>query len=118
VRFQQAPPCSEWREDDGKDPRYDNHANPPKLNRKALQLCAQVQQILNMTLGYCGEEALEGVYVVSVLPNPDSMHMLVRISGGEPSEVLAALHKVGGYLRSEVAQGIHRKKVPELRFAI
>lgn len=105
-----------FRDGDGKDPRFDRNEFAKKPgNRKALQLCAQVQQALTLAIGSLRDERAANLSVVSVRPNPDSMHMLVTVAGDGD---LGALIAASGWLRSEVAASINRKKTPELRFAM
>jgi ribosome-binding factor A len=61
---------------------------------------------------------LRDCYVVSVVPAPDSTHLLVTVKASqEEAVVLEALHRATGLFRNEIASAIHRKKVPQLRFA-
>jgi len=87
------------------------------INRKALQLCAQVADALNLVLASCADDCLRECLIEGVIPAPDSSHMLVTVRTTQNKEqVVAALHKASGMIRSEIATAIHRKKVPQLRF--
>jgi ribosome-binding factor A len=101
------------RGEEGAEPSYQG-------NRKALQLCRQVQRALGYALGGLDDDVLASLYVESVEPAPNDKHLLVTVSpldrGIEPEDVLVRLHRVIGRLRSEVASDIHRKRVPELSF--
>src|SRR5579859_5871271 len=117
--------ASERGPEDGIDPRLlPRHARGKVANRKALQLCRQVERTLGTVLaGGCGDAMLRDLLVVSVLPAPDSTRLLVTLSrsSSDPAgtgEVLARLQRAHGLLRSEVAAAIHRRKVPELTFQI
>jgi ribosome-binding factor A len=126
-RFQQKPPgelATELGALDGKDPRFDalgSRSSP--VNRKALQLAAQVERTLVQVFGgECADEVLCDLRVESVAPAPDSAHLLVVLSPGGDSPaleiILEHLARANGRLRSEVAAAIHRKKAPELHFQI
>lgn len=104
----------------GSDPHAAFAENSYRGNRKALQLCRQVQRALGYALGGCDDDVLASLYVESVEPAPNDKHLMVTVSpldrDIEPEEVLLRLHRVLGRLRSEVASDIHRKRVPELSF--
>jgi ribosome-binding factor A len=108
----------------GESAGADPHTSFPKKtyrgNRKALQLCRQVQRALGFALSDCDDEVLASLYVESVEPAPNEKHLMVTVSpldpDIEPEDALVRLHRVIGRLRSEVASDIHRKRVPELSF--
>lgn len=117
-KFSKTPPCEELGPGDGLDPRLDP-IERKSGNRKALQLCAQVADALNMALADCSDEYLREAFVESVIPAPDSSHMLVKIRTTSDKElVVDALNKASGRMRNEIANAIHRKKVPQLRFEV
>jgi ribosome-binding factor A len=110
---------------DGIDPRLEPRGEPRRVeNRKALQLCGQVAQTLQAVLDGCGDDVLRGLLVESVEPAPHSGRMLVRLRRGAAAapvtaeEVLGRLQTAQGMLRSEVAAAIHRRKAPELSYAL
>ena len=123
-RLSRKPPaglCSAWGADDGIDPRL-TPARPhgSVTNRKALQLCRQVERILSCVLE---GDLLRDLSVQTVLPAPDSSRLLATFvfhgpEAIETSEILAALHGAQARLRAELASGIHRKKTPELAFQV
>jgi ribosome-binding factor A len=88
--------------------------------RKARQLCRQVQRALNLALAdRSGDDALNDLFVEEVSPAPDCGHLLVHvvIPGDRPiTEALGALRRDAPRLRSEVAMAITRKRAPELSF--
>ena len=87
-----------------------------QAERKARQLCRQVQRALNLALA---ERGREGLYVEEVTPAPDCSHLLVHIvfpAGSSILEVLADLRDDLPHLRAEVASAITRKRTPELSF--
>jgi ribosome-binding factor A len=123
-RFSRKPPadlCSEWTADDGTDPRFSRERPQGKVsNRKALQLCRQVERALSVLLE---GEILRELTVQSVVPAPDSRRLLVMFVYHGPesvasADVLAALHGYSARLRGEVAASIHRRKTPELSFRV
>ena len=87
---------------------------------KTLRLCRQVEEILALAIAGCGDEALSGVSVREVAPMPGPGRLLVTVEAPEvdPALALAALGRVQGLLRSEVAASIRRKRAPELLFRL
>jgi ribosome-binding factor A len=124
-RFERKPPvdlCSEWGADDGIDPRLAPRRPQGKVsNRKSLQLCRQVERILN---GVLEGEILRDLSVHSVLPAPDSSRLLVTVVHHGPQEIITTpdildrLREAYAKLRGEVAVAIHRRKTPELTFNV
>ncbi len=123
-RFSRKPPadlCAEPASEDGIDPRYLPRGTPGRVgNRKALQLCRQVEHALSVALE---GEVLRDLTVQSVQPAPDSSRLLVTFSHQgpglfEPSEILAALDDARAKLRGIIAAAIHRNKTPDLAFHI
>jgi ribosome-binding factor A len=113
--------CSEIGPDDGVDPRYDKLVCGRRgPGRKALQLCRQVAEALDVVFAGCGDAVLNGLRVVDVKPAPHAGRMLVTVAAAaEPApadDVEAQLRQAAGMLRSEVATAIHRRRVPELTF--
>jgi ribosome-binding factor A len=88
-----------------------------------MQLCAQVRRALHGVIPLPGVSCLEGLVVEAVEPDPDASRLRVVISvpaaSGYP---IAALRKrltdMVGFIRSEVAPQIHRKRVPLLTFEL
>jgi ribosome-binding factor A len=101
-------------------PKQRFHRAPAAQGRKALQLCRQVAEALHWILGSeCGDEALQALRVVSVEPAPSAARLLVTVQAeADARAVLDRLAKAGGLLRSEVAASIHRRRAPELVFAV
>jgi ribosome-binding factor A len=113
-------PCDEFLPGDGVDPRYDYEAEQRNVvNRKALQLCAQIRDTLNLSISQFGDPLLREMYVDSVIPAPDSTQLLVTfVTEHNPDEVFEHVQKASGLIRSEVATGINRKRVPNLRYQV
>jgi ribosome-binding factor A len=111
--------------DDGADPREffrKEGSTNSKSGRKAQQLCAQVSETLQQLLGESGDEILQALCLIEVSPAPDASQMLVVVGpalGGAPlreEDVQAALDRASGWLRSEIATAITRKRAPRLMF--
>jgi len=115
-------PCDDIREGDGVDPRLESHPRRNIVNRKALQLCAQVIDALNLGIRDCRDARLQDIYFESAIPDPDSTQLLVTAVGYHdnlfPGEILAGLAAAHGKLRNDIANAICRKKVPQIKFRI
>ena len=114
--------CDRLGEGDGIDPREESNRGGRRRgpDRKTLQLCAAVGRTLHQLLsGECGDDLLAGCRVLSVVPAPNAGRLLVTVvSDGPPDVVASRLAAASGFLRSQVAASIHRKKTPELTFAV
>lgn len=86
---------------------------------KAARLCRRVEEILALAIAGCGDDPLLDVSVREVATAGGQGRLLVTVeTPGDPVETLAALGRVQGRLRSEVASAIHRKRAPELIFRL
>ncbi len=89
-------------------------------DRKTLQLCRQIERALSFALSDCDDDVTSNLVVQSVSPAPNAGRVLVLVSSlapdATPQQVLAALDRHAGKLRSEVAAAITRRKAPELTF--
>jgi ribosome-binding factor A len=117
--------CDEIGPDDGIDPREWAKAEfrrPP--GRKALQLCRQVARVLQTALADCRDEVLSGLVVTAVTPAPHAGRLRVFVAAAPSAAVRDTaiaqehLRRAAGLLRAEVAATIHRRKTPELAFAL
>ena len=90
--------------------------------RKALQLCRQAQQALNLALADCEDSWLRELYVESVKPAPTDRRLMVSVSPmgdpRDPAELMQRIQFALPFLRDQVAANIHRKRVPELIFQV
>ncbi len=92
-----------------------------KAQHKERQLCRQVQEAVSEALAGLDDDVLQDVWVMAVETAPDAgrLAVIVQVSQGtRPEEAAARLEKVAGYLRSEVAGAITRKRVPTLMFQV
>jgi ribosome-binding factor A len=130
--------CAELGEDDGRDrhPRArrrsrrgnDRRAGPEvrEIERKACQLCRQVAVTLDEVLAECGDDVLQGLHVVNVVPFPDASRLLATVMPVDgqpgaaiaPADVLKHLEHASGHLRSEVAAAVTRKRAPSLLYRL
>lgn len=82
---------------------------------KDAQLCAEVRETLSLAL----DERFEAFTVIDVAPAPDASRLSVTIEvDGDVEEAKAILERSLGWLRSEIAAAINRKKVPALYFDV
>jgi ribosome-binding factor A len=111
--------CAEVCPEDGQ-PRRRNDRRPRRKNRKTHQLCGQIRRAIDLSLAASADPVLRELWVVAVSPAPDASRVRVQISTFDPELppgiALAAVKAATGWLRSETAQAISRKKVPELCF--
>jgi ribosome-binding factor A len=116
--------CADVGDGDGVDPRHERPHGPHKLaNRKALQLCGQVGRTLTLVLDReSGDPVLRDLRVASVAPAPNSSRLRVTVcpapgaEGIDPAAVAGHLERARGWLRSEVAAAVNRRKAPDLTF--
>ena len=111
--------------DDGQDPRdfFKPEAQCRGRGRKTLQLCAQVADTLQQLLAEVADPLIQSLQVIEVRPAPDASQLLVLVAplaGAliDTPETEAALNCASGWLRSEVAAAVHRKRAPRLRFRV
>ena len=119
--------CGEIHEDDAVDPHtfFNTSHNSNKRNRKTLQLCRQVGDVLGLVLadGHA-ESLLADLYVESIEPVPDASRLLVTVRAEVPAEqidpvaILELLASQAARLRCEIAAFITRKRAPQLLFTV
>jgi ribosome-binding factor A len=92
--------------------------------RKVQQLCREIERTLSCALAACGDERLRNLLIMSVDPAPDGSRLLVTLCPASSSldvdvgVLLERLLELRGFLRSEIAAAIQRKRTPELAFQI
>ena len=89
---------------------------PP--GRKTVQLAGQVRELVSGLLASSADDDLRSLEVVSVTPAPDSSRMLVVRGDGDAATTEARLLAAAGWLRVGVAEGVTRRRVPGLAFAV
>ncbi len=92
-----------------------------RADRKERQLCRQVQEAVGEALSTIDDDVLLEVWVSGVTPAPDASRLAVLIRApddADPERIRERLARVSGYLRTEVAQAITRKRAPTLTFEI
>lgn len=79
-----------------------------------------MREALSLALASSADPRLEDALLLDVRVSPGAGPLVVLVSAppASLSSVEAALDAAHGHLRSEVAQAIHRKRAPELTFAI
>ena len=91
-----------------------------QAERKARQLCRQVQRVLNLALSDRDTfDSVSDLFVDDVTPAPDCGRLLVHVYIPDRrfvADALGALRRHAPRLRSEVAMAISRKRAPELSF--
>ncbi len=118
--------CEEIGAEDGVDPRDLIHrATNPQKDRKALQLCRQVERTLSLVLsGDLNDDRVRDLMVVSVDPAPHSNHLLATVQTSEvvsQAELLALEGVLAGYrgqIRCAIANAIHRKKSTDITLRV
>ena len=115
--------CGEIRDDDGVDPReYFKQRRNRKEDRKTKQLCRQVARTLNLCLNDCDDRFVEAMFVVAVVPAPNSSCLLVvvecDVDDFDHDEAMLAIQDQTPRLQFEIAKAIHRKRVPNLLFSV
>ena len=122
--------CGSINDDDSVDPRtWFAPTQAGKHNHKAWQICRQVADTLQYVLSgtdenHLGDQRLENLEVIAVVPAPDSRRLLVtvghavRVPLDAPTveATLASLKMQIPRLRAEIARSITRRKVPNLSF--
>ncbi len=96
-------------------------SGPRRPSRKEHQLCAQVREVVNLTLAEASIENLASAWCPEVRPAPSSQRLMVVVEvgpGDDPDEVRALLQRLSGHFRAEVAAAIHRRNTPELFFQV
>lgn len=114
--------CEEIGPEDGLSPQQlqrRRHAERREINAKDRRLCGQAARSLNLTLPTAADPRLRALLVLRVAPAPDLRRLCAYYDPGEQpiSETQAALEAARPWLRAELARALHRKRVPELRFA-
>lgn len=118
--------CGEFGPEDGIDPRILARSYDRKMKSyKSMQLCKKVKQSLAMILaGELGDPVLQNLEVVDVSSNTDGQFLLVSVEQMDTDlttseqQIFNKLQTLQGYLRTEIAASIKRKRVPALKFSL
>lgn len=118
--------CARLEEDDGVRPqRRPDQARSQTPTRKDRQLCKQVLRALNLAvLAESGSPVLRDVAFIAAEPAPDASRLRITVDASAvleragAAEVRAQLARATGFLRSQAAAAISRKRVPELTFVL
>ncbi len=117
--------CASVGSDDGVNPRDDKRRSAKsgsRPDRKLRQLCRQAAHVLHLALGALPQtDALVGASIRNVTPAPNANRLLVSVTVPELRQkeaVAAILRRYSGFLRSEVATAIARRRAPELAFDV
>lgn len=117
LRMQLLALCAELGPEDGQSAREFHRKSTRRADdrRKQDQLCGQIARALNLALPGATVAALR-VCTVKTCTAPRSGDVQVTVCG--PPEAGPALEAARGWLRTEVAAAIHRKRVPRLDFIL
>ncbi|MEM6925807.1 MAG: ribosome-binding factor A [Myxococcota bacterium] len=119
LRAQMRALCAELGPDDGlTSDELAKQSRTPTPSRRHRRLAGQIARALREALGTTHDDVLYDVWVVDCTPDPDATRFLVHVRYDGDEDVLGHLAAARGWLRSEVANAIHRKRVPDLRFAL
>jgi ribosome-binding factor A len=110
-----------------------NAARPAPAHRaahgdhKLAQLCTQVEEAPDCALAASNDPVLRNLCVAAVIPRRGSACLEVAMMPTDEShasselladDLLRHIERAKGYLRSEMAAAIHRKRAPELVFTV
>jgi hypothetical protein len=114
-----------WPEDADPSVFFGEGVRQTKGNRKAMQLCKQVERAVAVTLATVPDcDSLLGASVACVEPAPDAGRVRAIIvlapehETADAAEARAALVRWTPEFRAEVGAAIHRKRVPEIVFDV
>ena len=94
----------------------------PGHDHRLQQVSAQAHEVLSLAIeGECRDPVLQQLSVRRVLPDPDGSRLAVYVSapeGASAPEILEALERAKGLLRSQLASELNKKRTPNLRFVL
>jgi ribosome-binding factor A len=90
------------------------------VDPRSRKLSSQSLEALALALSGAGDPRLREASIVEVCPHPDATCLLVVVAAPPDAidAVHAALEDARTWLRRELAAEIHRKRAPELAFAV
>ena len=92
-----------------------------RAERKERQLCRQAHEALSQAFAELSDPCLQRLFVCDVSPAPDASRLAVSLAAPVDlvlDDVTARLQRVEGWLRSEVAAVITRKRVPTIVYEV
>jgi len=96
-----------------------------EMHPRALSLCDQARRALDIAIREeCRDEKVNELVVLEVLPDPTIRRLRVWLgapAGSQESDRIEFIERLliaRGFLRSRVAEAIHRKRTPELGFEV
>lgn len=118
--------CGAIGPEDGVDPKEALRQRAVrKPDRKAQQLCRQVEHAINFALASeLNCDAVRDLIVASVSPAPASYHLLVILTPPEAvtemqaAELECLLARFKGKIRWIISASIHRKKTPDITLRV
>lgn len=90
-------------------------------DRKERQLCRQVLEAVSEALSTLDDDVLMDVWVCDVTPAPDASRLAIVVRGPRDKPlalIKERLERAAGYVRTEVAHAITRKRTPVLTFEV
>ena len=102
-------------------PTHDDWVPGAVFDHKLAQLCRQVEDAVSLGLYSSRDPVLRDLCVIDVTPVRGAAVLLVRVTSDGScalADIEAALDHARGYLRSEAAESIYRKRAPELVFEV
>jgi len=116
--------CAGLRDDDGIDPRLlDSHRSATNNQLVTGRLCKQVERVIQLALLGSADAQLRELSVAGVSPAPDLTRLQVSLgcvaaSAADIDALRDKLARYAGFLRSEVAREVNRKRTPTLAFVL
>ena len=120
--------CGEIGPEDGIDPRIltRKHEKDNETRRhKSMQLCKEARRVIPLVLiGELADPLLQQLQVVEVVTDGDGQFLNVTLGLISPERVvdeaatIDRLQRIEGFLRSEIARSVRRKRVPALKFRL
>jgi ribosome-binding factor A len=89
-------------------------ASDPRADRLSAQVC----EALRLALALMDDPRLEDAWIRDVVPEGGSLVATVEVDAHDVPAVELALQRATPRLRSELATEVHRKRLPNLRFAV
>ncbi|VAX42105.1 hypothetical protein MNBD_PLANCTO03-2012 [hydrothermal vent metagenome] len=114
--------CADLYDDDRPPPRRrEGQRSESSNDRKTMQFCAQVRRVLQSHIPSHRCPEFIDLFIETVEPAPDASRLRVVISIPArslhtPAAIHLQLAAMTGFLRSEIASAISRKRVPTLSF--